>query len=78
MIVSYKGPDTNNKKQILQGSHEKSETDDFDDALEEQKANGFIARFWYFKKGTNGQGFKTKGIKPNLVKTMDKINFPRE
>ena len=36
MIVNYKGPDTNNKKVILQGSHEKSdETDDFKDDMEE-------------------------------------------
>jgi len=79
MIVSYKGPDTNNKKITLQGSHEKSdETDDFENALENQKPNGFIAKFWYFKKGTNGKGFDTNGISPNLVKTMDKINFPNE
>jgi hypothetical protein len=62
MIVTYKGPDTNNRKVSLQGKHEKSETDDFDDALEDQKVNGFISKFWYFTKGTNGKGFKTKDI----------------
>mgnify|MGYP006099940729 FL=1 len=79
MIVTYKGPDTKNRRKTLQGSHEKSdETDDFAEALETQKPNGFIAKFWYFKKGTNGKGYETDNVKPNLIKTMDKINFPNE
>ena len=74
MIVKYKGPDTNNKNELLEGNHDKFEKKE----EEEQSNNGFIAKYWYFKKGTNGNGYKLDGIKPNLVKVTSEINFPND
>ena len=72
MIVSYKGPDTNNKKKLLEGDH--------DGKIEQPKPlpsykKGFNAKYFFFNHGTSHQGYKTEGKKPDLEKTVKVIRF---
>jgi len=31
-------------------------------------ADGFLGKYYFFKKGTNGKGYKTDDIEPSIVK----------
>ena len=72
MIVSYQGPDTHNKKKLLEGDH--------DGKIEQPKPlesfeKGFQANYFFFNHGTGQGGYKTDGKKPDLTKTTNVINF---
>lgn len=69
MIVTYKGPDTENKQLELEGYHDKYEKVE-DDKVEEKKdyADGFLGKYYFFSKGTNGKGYDIDDIEPSFTK----------
>jgi hypothetical protein len=69
MIVTYRGPDTNNKKVELEGFHDKYEK--VEEVKVEEKnpyADGFIGKYFFFSRGTNGKGYDIDDIKPSFIK----------
>ena len=79
MIVKWQGMDTDNKMVLLSGYHDKDATEPVpaDPPAEPEPTykEGFIARFWFFNKGTNQDGYKTEGIKPSLKQEAKNINI---
>lgn len=75
MTVNWQGPDTSDKKVLLSGYHdgEVEETQD-----KQWKQVGFKAEYFFFDKGCNKNGFKTKGLKPSLVKATKVIDFKND
>lgn len=81
MIVSYKGPDTSNKKILLEGSHDSSIADKVELKEPENLAkyeDGFLGRYFFFSKGTNKDGYKIDGVKPDYVAAIKEIKFPND
>jgi hypothetical protein len=86
MIVTYIGPDTEDKPILLEGFHD--EVDDQPPMKEAPEAcegdeegiysPGFIASYWFFERGTNFDGYKTENVEPNLVKVTESINFEND
>ena len=86
MIVTYIGPDTEEKPVLVEGFH--GEEDDKAPPKPDPKAcdgddegiyqAGFIASYWFFEKGTNWDGYKTDQVEPNLVKVTESINFEND
>lgn len=52
MIVQYQGPDTNNKKELIEGAHD-GEIEQPKDLKKEEYNEGFKAEYFFFSKGTN-------------------------
>jgi len=84
MIVRYSGPDTKNKMELLTGAHDSKKEEDEKILKKEKKVskaaepvddNGFIAKYWFFEKGTDQNGYKTEGTQPSLIITTETINF---
>jgi hypothetical protein len=86
MVVTYIGPDTEDKPILLEGFHD--EIDDQPPVKEAPEgcegdeegiySPGFIASYWFFEKGTNFDGYKTDNVEPNLVKVTESINFEND
>lgn len=83
MTVKYKGEDTKNKFQLLEGWHDandkiQEEPSPKADLDEENYAEGFIAKYYFFDKDSTFDGYETKGVKPDLIKSVQTINFPND
>jgi len=78
MIVSWKGPDTNNRKKLLEGSHEGKIEQEKEGPNEDKYPDGFKASYWFFNFNTNSKGYKTEGKTPDLVKAVKVINFKND
>jgi hypothetical protein len=82
MIVTYKGPDTNNKQILLQGNHDpKEEAEEINEKGENEDAqyeDGFLGKYYFFKKGTTAEGYDTEGVKPSFVAPIQEIKFPND
>lgn len=81
IVVRYSGPDTDNKMELIAGSHdgEIPVIKDAETKKEEAKfAEGFIASYYFFNKGTGQNGYNTDEKKPDLVKELKTIDFKND
>jgi hypothetical protein len=67
---------------VLQGSHV-GKVSDYVDQVEEPKkqpkySEGFLGKYYFFNKGTNGNGYKIDNLSPSIVKPQKKIVFPND
>lgn len=64
---------------ILSGSHVGKVSDYQEEDKEQPKyAEGFLGKYYFFKKGTNGNGYKIDDLSPSVVKAQKKIVFPND
>ena len=65
---------------VLSGSHVGKVADYAEEEAKDEKkyTEGFIGKYYFFKKGTNGNGYKIDDLAPSLVKPQMKISFPND
>ena len=78
MIVRWKGPDTNNRVKLLEGSHEGKIEQEKEGPKEDKYEDGFKASYWFFNYRANHKGYKTEGKTPDIVKATKIINFKND
>lgn len=52
----------------LEGYHDKYEKVEKEKFDPNDYADGFIGKYFFFNKGTNGNGYKIDGMQPSFVK----------
>jgi len=62
---------------LVEGSHDSKEVEEEKNEKSEYE-EGFLGKYYFFKKGTNGNGYKTDGVKPSFVAPIKEIKFPND